>query len=132
VNDVEKLRHLLPHWLEHNAEHAAEFRTWAERARSAGEEHLAGCLEAAVEKMAAANIVLPRLLKVVGPAARVLEVGPGSGAFTLPLAAAVREVAAVEPSPAMRSVLNRRLGRLPGPGGGAGPGHSYARRARPG
>lgn len=55
------------------------------------------------------EIVLPRLLKVVGPAARVLEVGPGSGAFTLPLAAAVREVVAVEPSPAMRNVLNRRL-----------------------
>jgi SAM-dependent methyltransferase len=55
------------------------------------------------------EIVLPRLLKVVGPAARVLEVGPGSGAFTLPLAAAVREVVAVEPSPAMRNVLYQRL-----------------------
>jgi hypothetical protein len=32
VTDLEKLRVLLPHWIEHNAEHAAEFRQWAERA----------------------------------------------------------------------------------------------------
>jgi SAM-dependent methyltransferase len=55
------------------------------------------------------EIVLPRLLEVAGPTARVLEVGPGSGAFTLPLAAAVGEVVAVEPSPAMRNVLSYHL-----------------------
>lgn len=66
MNDVEKLRHLLPHWLEHNAEHAAEFRTWAERARSAGEEYLAGHLEAAVEKMAAANRDLEGAIAYLG------------------------------------------------------------------
>ena len=31
MNDVEKLRLLLPHWIEHNGEHAEEFRGWAER-----------------------------------------------------------------------------------------------------
>jgi hypothetical protein len=30
ITDPEKLRVLLPHWIEHNAEHAAEFRQWAE------------------------------------------------------------------------------------------------------
>ncbi len=55
MNDIEKLGHLLPHWLEHNAEHANEFRTWAGRARAAGEEHLAHHLEAAIEKIEAAN-----------------------------------------------------------------------------
>ncbi len=55
------------------------------------------------------ELVLPRLLKVVGPTARVLEVGPGSGAFTLPLAAAVKEVVALEPSAAMRRVLSQHL-----------------------
>ncbi|MBM4431579.1 MAG: hypothetical protein FJ026_14725, partial [Chloroflexi bacterium] len=39
--------------------------------------------------------VLPRLLAILGPRARVLEIGPGSGAFTLPLARAVHEVVAV-------------------------------------
>jgi hypothetical protein len=31
--DAEKLRILLPHWIEHNYEHAAEFREWAARVR---------------------------------------------------------------------------------------------------
>ncbi len=55
------------------------------------------------------DLVLPRLLAVLGPTARVLEVGPGSGAFTLPLARAVQEVVAVEPSATMRAVLERNL-----------------------
>ena len=38
ITDPEKLRVLLPHWIEHNAEHAAEFRQWAERAGEAGED----------------------------------------------------------------------------------------------
>jgi len=55
------------------------------------------------------ELVLLRLLQRVGSTARVLEIGPGSGAFTLPLASAVREVVAVEPSPTMREVLARNL-----------------------
>lgn len=55
------------------------------------------------------DLVLPRLLAVVGPTARVLEIGPGSGAFTLPLARAVQEVVAVEPSADLRTVLSRNL-----------------------
>ena len=55
MNDIEKLRVLLPHWIEHNAEHAGEFRNWAGRAREAGEAHLADHIEAAAQKMEAAN-----------------------------------------------------------------------------
>ncbi len=55
------------------------------------------------------DLVLPRLLRYAGPRARVLEIGPGSGGFTIPLAFAVREVVALEPSPAMREVLLRNL-----------------------
>lgn len=32
MRDEEKLLVLIPHWIEHNGEHAAEFRRWAERA----------------------------------------------------------------------------------------------------
>lgn len=32
LNDRDKLRLLLPHWIEHNKEHASEFRRWAEKA----------------------------------------------------------------------------------------------------
>jgi hypothetical protein len=31
MNEIDKLRVLLPHWIEHNEEHAKEFRGWAER-----------------------------------------------------------------------------------------------------
>jgi ubiquinone/menaquinone biosynthesis C-methylase UbiE len=57
------------------------------------------------------ELVLPRLLRHAGSTARVLEIGPGSGAFTLPLAPAVREIVAVEPSPTMCEVLTRNLSK---------------------
>jgi hypothetical protein len=38
--DIEKLRLLLPHWIEHNFEHANEFRTWASKASIARNELL--------------------------------------------------------------------------------------------
>jgi hypothetical protein len=39
MKDVDKLRVLLPHWIEHNDEHSAEFREWAQRAGEA-QQHL--------------------------------------------------------------------------------------------
>jgi len=53
--------------------------------------------------------ILNRVLSFVDETFRVLEIGPGTGAFTLPLAERVRELVALEPSPAMRAVLQRRL-----------------------
>jgi uncharacterized damage-inducible protein DinB len=35
MGETEKLRVLLPHWIEHNGEHAGEFREWAQRAGAA-------------------------------------------------------------------------------------------------
>lgn len=35
MEETEKLRVLLPHWIEHNGEHAGEFREWAGRAGEA-------------------------------------------------------------------------------------------------
>ena len=32
MNEIDKLRMLLPHWIEHNAEHAEEFQRWADQA----------------------------------------------------------------------------------------------------
>jgi len=60
MNDLEKLRVLLPHWIEHNEEHAAEFREWATRAGEAEEDMVAASqqlefandfLRAAIEKL---------------------------------------------------------------------------------
>ena len=57
---LEKLRVLLPHWIEHNDEHAAEFREWAVRAGEAEkdileaaqlQEQATGLLQSAMEKL---------------------------------------------------------------------------------
>ena len=32
MKEIDKLRILIPHWIEHNAEHEDEFRRWAEKA----------------------------------------------------------------------------------------------------
>ncbi len=37
MSETDKLRVLLPHWIEHNGEHADEFRQWAGRAGAAEE-----------------------------------------------------------------------------------------------
>ena len=36
-SEMEKLKILLDHWIEHNKEHGEEFREWAEKARALGE-----------------------------------------------------------------------------------------------
>jgi len=45
MNDGEKLKILLPHWMEHNEEHAASFESWATTMRSTGREDVAVALE---------------------------------------------------------------------------------------
>lgn len=70
MDDIEKLRVLLPHWLEHNASHADDYRAWIERARAAGADHAAEHLAAAVEKLAGVNRDLQGALEHLGgPAA---------------------------------------------------------------
>jgi hypothetical protein len=63
---VAKLRVLLPHWIEHNAEHAHSFRNWAGRAEDAGEGHLAAHIEEAARKIADANRDLEGLIEHIG------------------------------------------------------------------
>ena len=59
--DQEKLRVLLPHWIEHNGEHAKEFRGWAERAGVAG-----SALLDAARLLEEANIRLQEGLEQLG------------------------------------------------------------------
>ena len=48
MNEKEKLRVLVDHWIEHNRDHADEFREWARRARDfAGEAAGDNILQAA-------------------------------------------------------------------------------------
>lgn len=66
MNDIEKLRVLLPHWIEHNGEHATEFVRWAERAVSAGHRAVADMIRSAAREMQQANITLQTALDELG------------------------------------------------------------------
>jgi len=57
------------------------------------------------------GILLESVKAFVGPDSTVLDVGAGAGAFAIPLAAKVRHVTAVEPSPAQVARLNEAMER---------------------
>jgi len=63
MEEIEKLRVLIPHWIEHNGEHAAEFRQWAARAGVAQAD-----LMAAADALEAANKSLQAALEKLGGA----------------------------------------------------------------
>lgn len=70
MTDVEKLRILLPHWIEHNKEHAIEFLGWAEKASLSGHKEVAHIIRRAAKEMSQANITLRLALdKLDGPVA---------------------------------------------------------------
>jgi len=56
--DLKKLRILLPHWIEHNEEHASGFRDWAAKSRELDLEETAQRIDEAVECMMACNKAL--------------------------------------------------------------------------
>lgn len=57
----DKVRAMLPHWIEHNADHAADFRLWAGLAGEAEAD-----IEAAAAQMEAANDALTAALAKLG------------------------------------------------------------------
>jgi hypothetical protein len=57
----DKLRVLLPHWIDHNGEHAKEFRQWAGRAGPAEQP-----IRAAAELVEEANARLEKALEALG------------------------------------------------------------------
>jgi hypothetical protein len=63
MKETDKLRVLLPHWIEHNQEHADEFRSWAAQAGDAADDILA-----AADAMTEINESLESALKKLGGA----------------------------------------------------------------
>lgn len=62
-NEVEKLKILLEHWIEHNREHGGEFREWADKAKDIGEAVVEKDMLDAAEYMDKAS---ESLLKALG------------------------------------------------------------------
>lgn len=44
MDEIEKLKKLIPHWMEHNDEHAESYKGWAEKASSSGMKELSEIL----------------------------------------------------------------------------------------
>jgi hypothetical protein len=44
MDELEKLRKLIPHWMEHNDEHAETYKSWAEKMSSLGKKELSEIL----------------------------------------------------------------------------------------
>ncbi|MEN8173422.1 MAG: hypothetical protein ABFS03_11155 [Chloroflexota bacterium] len=61
MKETDKLRVLIPHWIEHNIEHADEFRDWAERAGDAAKD-----IREAADRIKLANQALFSALERLG------------------------------------------------------------------
>jgi hypothetical protein len=68
MNELDKLRVLLPHWIAHNQEHAADYVRWADVAWAGGEDAAAGHIRAAIAHAAQANEALRAALDELGGA----------------------------------------------------------------
>ena len=66
MDDLAKIRALLPHWIEHNEEHAAEFDQWAGRVRAAGQEEVAEEIALAAKQLGWVNEALSAALEKLG------------------------------------------------------------------
>ncbi len=61
--ELEKLGKLLPHWIEHNQNHAAEYKKWAAVAKENGLEKTASLIEHAIARIGEADDALNKALK---------------------------------------------------------------------
>ncbi len=62
MDDLQKLRHLIGHWKEHNEEHANTYLEWSEKMKAAGKGELAGVLK----ELADSTARLGRLFEKAG------------------------------------------------------------------
>ena len=70
MNELEKLRVLLPHWIEHNRGHAEECNKWAIlAAKEKNAEEVASNLQAAFAAMEEVSTRLEKALAAAGGAA---------------------------------------------------------------
>lgn len=68
MENTEKLRVLLQHWIDHNEGHAKEFSTWQNLMQEDGKKDLAAHIEAAIKTMDDVNKELGKALDKLGGA----------------------------------------------------------------
>lgn len=68
MDNVEKLRVMLQHWIEHNKGHVEEFEKWRQTMTEEGKTSLAEDIAEAVKTMAIVNTQLAKALETAGGA----------------------------------------------------------------
>jgi hypothetical protein len=64
MDETEKLRRLLSHWIEHNSEHALIYKGWAEKALSLDNEELSETLELLFYETMSLNMLFEKAIKI--------------------------------------------------------------------
>ncbi len=65
MTDMEKLEHLLRHWIEHNDAHIKNYSDWALKAGSAGNKELSGILRQIADDSEKLNGLFNRALEII-------------------------------------------------------------------
>jgi hypothetical protein len=66
MNDLDKLRVMLPHWIEHNTGHGREYAQWAQLLGACGQEEVAELLKKAERSIMEADAALKEALHKMG------------------------------------------------------------------
>ena len=66
MNEIEKLRVILPHWIEHNKNHEKEFNKWLAIISKANETEVAALLNKAVSSLQDIDTVLSLIADKIG------------------------------------------------------------------
>ncbi|MBU4260454.1 MAG: hypothetical protein KKC76_01055 [Proteobacteria bacterium] len=66
MTELEKLRVLIPHWIEHSHSHQHEFAKWVAVAKDTGQEEAAEAIDKALQKLAKADKYLRKALEALG------------------------------------------------------------------
>ena len=61
----EKMLKMLSHWIKHNEDHALNYRNWAEKAKTNGQEEAGALLEEAAEMSLAVNERFQKALAII-------------------------------------------------------------------
>jgi len=60
MDDINKLHHLLEHWVEHNIDHAKSYAGWAEKAQALGRQELSDVLAEIAEETKKMDVLFKR------------------------------------------------------------------------
>ena len=66
MTEVEKVRVLLPHLIEHNRGHGDEYAKWSQVLKECDQEEAAGLIEKAIERLQEADQYLVLALEKIG------------------------------------------------------------------